>query len=335
MNLFWKKVPKTSKLEQDVANKHELYHAFKKTEKSNLLESYLELAEIDFKQARRHFKKKKDYLKSEFYQKELHLKELKQDSDICNYLAHEKSDTFNYFKNYKQTNFEEFTGNKIDSTMWIPAYSWSYNQVKGNYTSEGEFQAYTEGENTDIVDGELHITTKRKEKEGRTWKSNVGFINLPYKFTSDLISGMPITMNDGCLMIKFRLEGASKSLQHFITLHDEKNRESIILMQSKKKNKFVVGKKTQKGNKTSTVSGINLQKDFHILEMEWNHEIISWRINGVLIWQENNTIENKDMNLVIGSRVRNKKGKEGKIIVDYVRLFGDRNAIEKKTKKGD
>lgn len=331
MNLFWKRIPKTATFEQNMANSHELYHTFVKTEKSALLVEYKELAAINFKQAKKQFKKTEDYIASPLHAQELRFTELQQDSDIKNYLRYEKSDAFDFVKQFKQVHFEEFSGNKLDKKQWVNAYRWSQDQIKGNYSNPGEFQAYTEGENTEVIDGQLHIITKRKDADGRVWTNDKGFVTKPFKHTSDLITGESITNAKGCVLIKFKLEGAKKPLQHFIRAYDQKNQRCITIMESRSIRKFSVGRSMRDSKITdlySKISGINLEKDFHILEMEWNSEVVSWRLNGYLIHQDTRISKINDVHLAIGSCLKSKKGGEGKIIIDYIRTFDDRSHAE-------
>lgn len=331
MNLFWKRIPTTAKFEQEMADSHELYHTFVKTEKSELLAEYKELADINFKQAKRQFKKKKEYTKSPLHEKELRFKELQQDSDIKNYLRYEKSNAFDFIKHFTQVHFEEFSGNKLDTKQWLNTYRWSPKQIKGCYSNPGEFQAYTKGENTEVIDGQLHIITKRKDAEGVVWTENKGFITSPFKYTSDLITGESFTNDKGCILIKFKLDGAQKPLQHFIRAYDDKNQRVTTIMESLSKRKFSVGRSLrdhQNADLYSKISGINLEKDFHILEMEWSTEIVSWRLNGHLIHQDSRIPKISNLHLAIGSRLTGKKESEGKIIIDYIRIFHKRNKAQ-------
>ncbi len=328
MNLFWKRIPKTANYEQDIADRHELYHVFIKTEKSALLSEYKEFAEIDFNKAKKQFKKKEDYLNSELAEKEKHFNKLQQDSDIKNYLKYEKSNAFDFSKQFKQFFTDDFSVNKLDSKKWINAYRWSYNHIKGSYSNPNEFQAYTEGENTEVIDGQLHLITKRKDAEGRVWNKENGFVLKPFKYTSDLISGENHLTAKGCIQIKFKTLGASKSLQHFIRIFDDKNQRSITLMESVSKRKFRVGRSSKDKKQSdfySTISGKNLEKDFHLLELEWNSEVVIWRLNGYTIHQDSRIPNIKDMHLCLGSCLLNEKGNEGKMIVDYIRIFKDRS----------
>ncbi len=325
MNLFWKRITKTATFEQEMADRHELYHSFVKTEKSALLEEYKELCEINFKQAKKEFKKKSDYMASPMYAKEERFKTLHQDSDIQNYLHFEKSNAFNFNEQFTQVSTEEFSGNKLDK-KWVNAYRWSYSQIKGNYSNPGEFQAYTEGKNTEVIDGQLHIISKRKDAVGRTWDKEKGFISKPYKFTSDLIAGEPFSSDKGCILIKFKVQGAAKPLHHFIRAYDNKNQRCITLLESNSKRKFKVGRAQRNGkdNLYNTISGLNMEKDFHILELEWNKEVVIWRLNGHLLHQDTHVEDMKDLHLVIGSYLSGPKEAEGKIIVDYIRIFDQR-----------
>lgn len=326
MNLFWKRITNTAKFEQAMADRHELYHTFVKTEKSEQLAEYKQLAEIDFKEAKKEFKKKAEYLESPMHAKELRFNKLKQDSDIQNYLRFEKSDAFKFYEQFHQVSFEEFSGNQLNKEKWLNAYRWSYAQIKGNYSNPGEFQAYTEGKNTEVIDGQIHILTKRKDADGRSWSTDKGFITKPYKFTSDLIAGESFSGEKGCVLIKFKVQGAAKPLHHFIRAYDDKNQRCITLLESNSKRKFTVGR-TQRNGKDKLynhISGLNLEKDFHILELEWNKEVVIWRINGHLIHQDTRIDDMTQMHLTIGSYLSGKKGAEGKIIVDYIRTFDER-----------
>lgn len=325
MNLFWKRIAKTAKFEQEMANRHALYHTFVKTEKSELLKEYKELADIDFKQAQKQFKNTSEYKESPIYEKETRFNKLHQDRDIKDYLLYEKSNAFDFQERYTQVSFDEFSGNSLDTSRWQYAYKWSHDHIKGNYSNADEFQAYTEGGNTQVIDGQLHIMTKRKSAQGRVWSSEKGFVNKPFDFTSDLISGIKPTSESGCILIKFKTESSSKALQHFIRAYDAKHQRCITLLESKAKRKFMVGRSIRgKNDLYSKITGLNLEKDFHILEVEWNSEIISWRINGHLIHQDSKMAEMKEYHLTIGSKVTSKKGGEGKIIVDYIRVYDER-----------
>ena len=326
MNLFWKKIPRTSILEQEMTNHHILYHAFVKTEKTALLEEYKELSTINFKSVKKEYKNKAEYNNSTMREKELRYQTLSKDSDIKNYLHYEKSNKLKFHENFTQSSFEEFSGKEIDSNKWDNSYKWSYDQMKRNYSNANEFQAYTEGENTAVIDGLLQISTKQKNTEGRCWDEKRGFIMKPYNYTSDVISSNTFTSDKGCVIIKFKLSGASKSLHHFIRAYDSKNQSCITLLESKSKRSFVVGRNIRGENNSdfSKITGINLEKNFLLLELEWNKEVISWRINGHLIYQKSNKVDMANMHLAIGSYLSNPNGNEGNIMIDYIRYFKER-----------
>ena len=102
-------------------------------------------------------------------------------------------------------------------------------------------------------------------------------------------------------------------------------------MESLSKRKFKVGRSLrghQERDLYSKISGVNLEKDFHVLEMEWNSEVVSWRLNGYLIHQDSRITKVSNLHLAIGSRLTGEKGNEGKIIIDYIRIFVDREKAE-------
>lgn len=325
MNLFWKRLPKTNRYEQLMADRHEAYHALVRLKESRLMEEFEALSELDFKLDKKQFKHQSDYEKSPLYEKELRYRDLLEDSDIKNYLKFHKSNELDFYKQHKQVFYDEFSGRKIDDQQWVPAFRWSYNALHGCYSLAGEYQAYSEGENTDVIDGQLQILTKRKEAEGRAWTEDKGFVNKNYKYTSDVISGESHLTEVGCVVVKFKLDGTKRPLQHFVRACDDKNQRCISLFESFGLRKFKVGH-AQKGKQGmfSNIIGKNLQKDFHILELNWNKEIMSWRLNGVLIHQDTTFPHMDQMHLLIGSKVNAAKCEEGKIIIDYVRISGAR-----------
>ena len=327
MNLFWKRIPQTTTFELELANRHESYNTFIKTEKSALLDEYKELAEINFKQSKKEFKNSEDYKASPIPEKEARFKVLSQDSDIKNFLHYNKTNAFRFEKRYELARVEEFSEKGLDKNDWINSFRWSQKLIEGNYSNEDQFQAYTEGKNTETSSGLLYISTKQKAVEGKVWTKDKGFITKPFNFTSDLISSTKQLPESGSVLIKFKLEGCSKALHHFIRAYDDNNQECITLLESLGKRQFNVGH-TLRGQAhkslTNKISGLNLEKDYHILELEWNPEVISWRINGFLVHQDSNVPQMQNMHLVIGSVLTKKKGNDGKIIVDYIRFFKER-----------
>lgn len=325
MNLFWKRLPKTTKYEQLMADRHEAYHALERLKESRLLEEFEALSKINFKLDRKQFKHQADYEKSPLYEKELRYRDLLEDTDIKNYLKFSKSDELDFYIQHKQLFNETFSSDKLDDEQWVPAFRWSYNTLHGSYSAAEDCQAYSEGENIDVIDGQLQILTKRKDAEGRTWTDDKGFITRSYKYTSDVISSENHLENAGCVVVKFKLDGAQKPLQHFIRACDDKNQRCISLFESFGVRKFKLGHtQKEKEGLYSKVTGKNMQKDFHILELNWNREIMSWRLNGVLIHQDTTCPEMDKMHLVLGSKMNAAKGDEGKMIVDYIRIYGER-----------
>ena len=325
MNLFWKRLPKTSRFEQEMADRHEAYNALVRLEESHLLEEFEALSEINFKLDKKEFKRQEDYEKSPLFEKEQRYRDLLEDSDIKTYLKYHHSDDLNYFKQRKQVFYDEFSGDHLDDSQWVSAFRWSYNALNGSYSLPTDCQAYSEGENTDVIDGQLQIITKRKDVEGRVWTADKGFVTKSFKFSSDVISGESHLEREGTVVVKFKLDGAQQSLQHFIRACDDKNQRCISLFESLGIRKFKVGhmQKDSRGM-FSNVTGKNMQKDFHIIELDWNSEIMSWRLNGVLIHQDTTFPEMDKMHLLLGSKVNGEKAQEGKIIVDYIRIYGQR-----------
>lgn len=307
------------------------FKSYNKINGSQTLKQYYDLKkEIDsekFLAFKNYCENKHRWDATEGAKKELRFEELSKDVNIQNYLKYHNSDIFNLFKNYEITFAEDFAPEKLDLQKWDTKFHLGAEFGKGNYSKTNHLQAYTNGRNITISRDYATIETLKEKATGRIWDAKLGFIEKEMDYTSGVIStGRSFKQEEGIYKVKFKYE-SNYPLAHSIQLISTKGDIQIKLFQVSPKGKVMVGLSYFDGRKhiirTTSVKGIKPATHFYIATLEWNKDVLVWKMNDKEVFSTEIKLPGEELFLEIASMIykTKKQPSPGKLILDWVKAY--------------
>ncbi|MFB6342236.1 family 16 glycosylhydrolase [Saccharicrinis sp. FJH62] len=308
-----------------------VYKSFKKIEGSGTLNQYLKLKEEvesdKFKEYKAFCEDVHRWNHTEQAKKEQRFHNLDQDVNIKNYVKFHNSDLFDLFKFYDITFAEDFAPEKLDTHKWKTQFHLGSEFGQGNYSLENHLQAYSNGRNIEISRDYMTIDTRAENTTARVWDKERGFFQREMNYTSGVIStGKSFKQNEGIFKIKLKTDSHAP-VSHSVQLVSPKGNIQIKLLQISQKGKPMVGLSTYDGKRhtvrTSRIKGLNTNAGFHIFSVEWQKEMLIWKVNDKEVFRTEIKLPKEEMILELASMVykTKKKPAPGKLIVDWIKVY--------------
>lgn len=223
---------------------------------------------------------------------------------------------------YEQTFTEDFGGNALDTKRWLNKFFWGDKLLGQGYSQASEFHHYTEGENVEVKDGNLIITTKEQPKVELSWDKTFGFIPRKCQYTSGIVNtGNSFRQQQGRFEAKVTFEKTDGVYNAFwmvgetaaphLNVFKVNNQLQMGIINSVKKDDEV------------TVSSDLLKENTYIVGIEWDKKQIKWLINGTVVKKSSNNLPNEPLYLVFSSGIhRQISGSvSNKFRVEWIKCF--------------
>lgn len=299
------------------------YANFLNTDGSVRLARYNELKEYVASPA---FKEKKNYLldtkrfeKTDMFTDLQEYEKLRRNNDILWYFRIKDSNKFDSLKKKQLTFNDDFDGDKLDTGKWLTNYYWGDRLLKDRYSVEADLQAYTEKDNFEIRNSLLKIYTKPQKISGKVWSVTSGFKTKDYDYTSGLInSGTSFRQKFGIFSAKIKL-GNSETRNTFWLLSDKITPHIDICRTSNGK---VWTDHIPKPDRVSRASiGSRYTNDFYIYTLEWTHDSLVWKINGVEIFSQTNDVPQEPMYVLLAGGLNKPVSGTSAMEIDWVKVY--------------
>ncbi|MFB6318944.1 family 16 glycosylhydrolase [Saccharicrinis sp. FJH54] len=307
------------------------YKSYRKIEGSTVLNQYIKLKEEvesdKFKAYKSFCEDAHRWNHTEQAKKEQRFHNLDQDINIKNYVRFHNSNMFDLYKFYDITFAEDFAPEKLDMHKWQTAFQLGSDFGQGNYSLSNHLQAYSNGRNIEISRDYMTIDTRAENTTGRIWDKDHGFIQKEMKYTSGVIStGKSFKQNQGIFKVKLKTDSHAP-VAHSVQLVSAKGNIQIKLLQISQKGKPMVGVSTYDGKRhtirTSRIKGLNPNSDFHIFSVEWQNEMLIWKVNDKEVFRTEIRLPGEEMALELASMIykTKKHPAPGKLIVDWIKVY--------------
>ena len=265
------------------------------------------------------------WAESEEGKQEARFQELKKNADILFYLATDA-------KQIRQAEalqpvFEDHFGwTKLEDSQWKSGFLYPSKDFVANHSYTNELQAYTDGKNVKVANGQLVIETRKEIASGPAWDPKKGMVMHQFQYTSGALHAeVPISRDGGMAIIKARCTG---SVNHGVYLRGKKHLPMLFLFDFTGK-RLYTGIKTEKdGDKHMLrLNGLPATRSI-IYTVTWDRTNINWFINNMLIHTAPNTLPmGEDMYLHLYSCLFAKnRGAEGTLEIDWVRCYNVKKA---------
>ena len=296
---------------------------YKNIHDSQRLKRYYELKEYvaseEFNKRKEYLLDKKRFEKSEMFKELQEYNELKKNKDIIWYFKTKDLNKFDVLKSRKLTFNDEFNGDKLDASKWIPNYYWGEKLLNDRYSVESDLQAYTEKENFEIRNSVLKITTRQQKINGKAWTIDKGFVIKEFGYTSGIIcSGASFRQKYGIFQAKIKL-GDSKAKSAFWMLADKITPHIDVCKTSNGKVWFDFF--SMKNDVVKTSLGSKYAGNFYIFTLEWTADKLVWKINNTEVFTQTSNIPQEPMYVLLSGGLDKPINGTTSMEIDWVRVY--------------
>ena len=296
---------------------------YKDLHDSHRLNRYNELkaytASGEFKERKTYLLDKKRFKKSKMFKDLQEYDKLKKARDIIWYFKTKDLNKFDVLKSRELTFCDEFDGNKLDVSKWIPNYYWGEKLLHDRYSVESDLQAYTEKENFEIRNSVLKIITRPQRTKGKVWINDKGFVIREFDYTSGIIcSGASFRQKYGIFQAKIKL-GNTKAKSAFWMLADKITPHIDVCKTSNGKVWFDFF--PQKGYAAQTSLGSRYADKFYIFTLEWTANKLVWKINNTEVFTQTSNIPQDPMYVLLSGGLDVPVKGTTSMEIDWVRVY--------------
>lgn len=276
------------------------YHSFGKSshyrnyldmKDSYPLKRYYELKELtssaEFLQRKAYLEDSGKWQKTEEYARYQKYLQLRKDPKVLHYLKFEKSNAFDFLKEWEISFEDHFPGKVLDTAKWTANSYWADRLVGDNYSQPGDLQAYTGGKNVRVDQNRLSVLVKKEKADGKRWLPAQGFVPDTFNYTSDTLSTCrSFSQKEGIFEARIRFNPCRQVVQSF-HLSGESVSPQVTLMEAGPASRAglfeypTAGKPLFRG-----VDLKNLKKGMdYIFRLEWNKNHLRWKINDTPVFE--------------------------------------------------
>ena len=296
---------------------------YKNIHDSQQLKKYYELKEYtaseEFKEQKSYLLDKKRFEKSEMFKELQEYGKLKNDKDIIWYFKTKDLKKFDVLKSRELTFSDEFDGDKLDASKWIPNYYWGEKLLNDRYSVESDLQAYTEKENFEIRNSVLKIITRPQKTNGKVWTTDKGFIVKEFDYTSGIVcSGASFRQKYGIFQAKIKL-GNANAKSAFWMLADKITPHIDVCKTSNGKVWFDFFPLKDSAFKTSL--GSRYANDFYIFTLEWTADKLVWKINNTVVFTQTSNIPQDPMYVLLSGGLDKPVSGTTSMEIDWIRVY--------------
>ena len=308
-------------------DKEKEYQKLQKTKNihddSQRLKRYNELKEYivseEFKKRKNYLLDKKRFERTEMFKELREYNMLKKDKEIIWYFKTKDSNKYDILKTRELTFSDEFDGDKLDTSKWIPNYYWGEKLLHDRYSVEHDLQAYTEKENFEIRNSVLKIITRRQKTIGKVWINDKGFAMKELDYTSGIIcSGANFRQKYGIFQAKIKL-GNTNAKSAFWMLADKITPHIDVCKTSNGKIWFDLFPLKGDGVKTSLKS--KYASDFYIFTLEWTVDKLIWKINNTEVFTQTSNIPQDPMYILLSGGLDKPINETTSMEIDWIRVY--------------
>lgn len=310
---------------------YKIYNTVKDSEVLKEYEKLKKEVESENFQARKAFltmNAKQRYSKSEENKKEQEYNELAQSEEIKFYQKNHGAKQYSWFRTWNPVFQETFDSAALDKERWITKYYWGDKTLNDSYSTEGEFQYITDGDNLEISEGTLKIVTKQEHVDGKAWNSQFGFVPREFEYTSGLVnSGDSFCQKYGAIEAKVKLTSNKNILEAIWLISKEKNLPHIDLIKANGKSYLGYQWGNTAEDKRSFYKKFSRGKfadKFFIFSLEWTAEAIVWKINGDVVAKQTSDIPDKEMYLLASAHLYKKVNEQllpSNFEIDWIKCY--------------
>jgi hypothetical protein len=284
-------ITNTSKYEASRAVLEKKYARYLSLKQTNNLLRYQELA-LQIATPRRQSglsKKERRAIKQEFAQ-------LRKSAEVVDFFRLQKSSkNFHEITRWELAFEDTFNDEALNKDRWITHPAIVDNAVELLYSSADENHVYTDGDNVAVEDHALKIMLKRKHADGMGFHERVGFVPIERKYTAGIVNtARSYTQQYGKIEAKIRFNKLKRGMYYAMWLGTGKVLPHVNVLRVGSKLEFSAFAEQKDGEKLRYVEtwkrNLLRKNTAYIVAIEWNEEVMKWKINGKVLFSAPNII---------------------------------------------
>jgi len=300
------------------SKRYQAYQKFIQSPAFKLFQSYVESGEhaeyekLEAYIASDEFRKVKEYMElpsfrkweqSEEYRQLQEYLSLRKSEKIKWYYAVKDSKKFDRLKTWKVVFEDDFDGQSVNREKWLTRYYWGEVMLHDAYSLVSEKQCNTDGQNLEISGSVLKIILRKEKATGKSWDPEHGFFPRDFDYTGGLInSGKSFAGQHGKIKAKIRVTAGQAGTHAFCLMSQRIVPHLDVFKYENGKfsmNYFWGTDSSQQ--KIKRFRAKKIENNFFIYEIEWTPEQIIWKINGLEIRRQKDSLPAEPMYLYFGS----------------------------------
>jgi hypothetical protein len=254
------------------------------------LKRYFELKELtgskEFIERKAYLENKKKWEKSEEFLKEQKYLEMKKLPHLVRYFKYKGGNDFDFFRTWDVFFEDQFESGKINEAKWSTLGYWAKKLVGENFSQPGDLQYFSSGNNINTGKKGLAIQVRKEKAKGKFWNPAAGFTPAEFQFTSgQLCADDNFLFKEGIIEAKIKFNPV-KEIVSFFYLHGETASPQLNILEMGAKNRFgLMATKDGKLNFSGeSISNLRTGK-FYLFALEKTSKLITWKINGQVIYE--------------------------------------------------
>ncbi|MDR2449074.1 MAG: hypothetical protein LBD52_03855 [Prevotellaceae bacterium] len=253
---------------------------------------YEEVRSSAFKQRVVYLKNRKKHKQSDPYKCKQEYRRSKRSAMVKHYFRlHKKyASVFHEMERWKVVFEDNFHDGKL-AGHWNTRPFWSTRQLSESYVQNMEEHGLDE-QNVLLQGGVLNIVTKEAINTGLAWDEKYGFLPSHFNYSTGVINTaghFQTKPKQGKIEIKLRVPAVTNTY-HACWLNCGKKTPAINLFNFCN-NKYEIGiYQDEYDDKICRHIKLN-HSHFYVVQLEWDKNYITWRINGKKILQKPNTVD--------------------------------------------
>jgi beta-glucanase (GH16 family) len=281
------------------------------------------------------YKKVKDYMdlssnqkwtQSEEYKNQQEYLQLVKSEKVIWYYKIKDSNKFDEIKKWKVTFEDNFDSNELDREAWLTRYYWGDTLLHNAYSLAADKHFFTDGRNIEISNSILKIITRPEKVVGQAWDPEKGFFPKEFEITSGIINtGKSFRQKYGRFQAKVKISPSDATTHAFWMLSNTIVPQIDILKNHNNKvhfNHFFMNGNGIRKN-TSNVGAGKVSNDYFIYELEWSADKLVWKINGLEMYTQIESVPQDPMYLILSSGVYDDKDLNCAVSmeIDWIKVY--------------
>ena len=251
---------------------------------------------------------------SEEYKVEQRYNELANSDDIKFYFE-QRSEKIDWAELFRPS----FEDHMESGANWKAGFGYANPAMKDGHSRTSERQAYVGGKNTFFVDGRMDIETRAESKKAVAWDEKKGFVEEVFEYTSDVMNTKAaFAQENGMFMAKVRSQGTG---HHFFGITTGKVNSPMIALYHYNGDHHQLGLVNGQKTQMADLTGM-LRSMYYVYTFRWTKNELIWYVNNLEILRLPNRLPQEAMFYLAQSWLpRNEKGGEGKLKIQWARVF--------------